>query len=117
MKPLFDHSASLADQLIRVCAFQPRPGANNRAAKTFSLRAEFPALRRLTPCAVMVPGQAALTAGLPPPSLRNAANKNQVPTVSEWSAFPTDVATIEVGRCRLTLSNPCRNRLERSPST
>jgi len=26
VRPLFDHSASLADQLIRVCAFQPRPG-------------------------------------------------------------------------------------------
>jgi serine/threonine-protein kinase ATR len=94
-RPLFDQSAALADQLIRVCAFQPKPvGENKRTPKTFSVKAEFPALRRLTPCAVMVPGQAALTPSLPPPSARNAANANQVPTVSEWSAFPADVATI-----------------------
>ena len=94
-RPLFDQSAALADQLIRVCAFQPKPvGENKRTPKTFSIKAEFPALRRLTPCAVMVPGQAALTPSLPPPSARNAVNANQVPTVSEWSAFPADVATI-----------------------
>ena len=40
-------------------------------------------------------GQAALAAALPPRSMRNSANRNQVPTVSEWSAFPSDVATIE----------------------
>jgi hypothetical protein len=44
VRPLFDQSAALADQLIRVCAFQPR-STNGRAAKTFSLRTEFPALR------------------------------------------------------------------------
>ena len=93
-RPLFEQSASLCDQLIRVCAFQPKPLPNNRSAKTFSIKAEFPALRRLTPCGVMVPGQAALTPSLPPGSLRNSANQNHVPTVSEWSAFPNDPATI-----------------------
>ena len=95
LRPLFDQSASLADQLIRVCAFQPKPLANNRPAKTFSLKTEFPALKRLTPCQVMVPGQVALTPNLPPPTMRNAANKHLVPSVAEWSAFNQDVATIE----------------------
>ena len=95
VRPLFDQSAALSDQLIRVCAFQPKALPNGRPAKTFSVREEFPALRRLCPCAVMVPGMATLTPSLPPPTLRNAANSNQVPTVSEWSAFAADVATIE----------------------
>jgi hypothetical protein len=37
-RPLFDQSAALADQLIRVCAFQPK-SVGGRAAKNFSLRA------------------------------------------------------------------------------
>ena len=93
-RPLFEQSASLCDQLIRVCAFQPKPLANGRSAKSFSVRSEFPALRRLAPCDVMVPNQTQLAPTLPPPRARNAANPNHVPTVSEWNAFPDDVVTI-----------------------
>ena len=94
LRPLFDQSDALADQLIRVCAFQPKNGPNNRPAKTFSVKTEFAPLKRLTPCQVMVPGQVALTPSLPPPTMRNAANKHLVPSVVEWSAFNQDVATI-----------------------
>jgi serine/threonine-protein kinase ATR len=93
-RPLFEQSASLCDQLIRVCAFSPKPLANGRPAKSFSVKSEFPALRRLTPCDVLVPNQTQLAPTLPPSRARNAANPNHVPTVSEWNAFPDDVATI-----------------------
>ena len=93
-RPLFEQSASLCDQLIRVCAFSPKPLPNGRPARSFSVRSEFPALRRLTPCDVLVPTQTQLAPVLPPPRARNAANPNHVPTVSEWNAFPDDVATI-----------------------
>ena len=36
--PALRAGASLCDQLIRVCAFQPKPLANGRSAKSFSVR-------------------------------------------------------------------------------
>ena len=100
MRPLFDQSSELAAQLIKLCKYEPPKGADRRAPKTFSLRAEFPKLASLVEgeelgaMMVMVPGQSSLTPSLPPATLRNAAQPNLVPTVSEWSAFPSDVAVI-----------------------
>ena len=53
VRPLFDQSAALSDQLIRVCAFQPKALPNARPASAWTSVAASPR-RRLCPCAVPV---------------------------------------------------------------
>ena len=84
-RELITQFAQVADQLVKLCNYTPKPMAKNgRMPKSFSLLQTFPELANMMPTRVMIPTQRSLTATLPPSGTNPTDHK----------PFPTRTATL-----------------------
>jgi len=88
---------AMGDQLVKLCAFQPKAPTEprQRQAKSFSLEKEFPGLCAMLPSQIMIPVQLSLTAALPPKD-SNPTDHNPFPAAApSFYGFVDDVQLLQ----------------------